>query len=43
MLSRLVAAISAAVLVVLLAPGPVAHLDHTCPKATSGIEHHCKK
>ena len=43
MLSRLVAAISAAVLVVLLAPGPVAHLDHHCAKATSGVEHHCKK
>jgi hypothetical protein len=43
MLSRLVAAISAAVLVVLLAPGQAAHLEHHCNKATSGIEHHCKK
>jgi hypothetical protein len=44
MLARLVAAVSAAVLVVLLVPGPVAQLDHhSCTKATSGLEHHCKK
>ncbi len=45
MLARLVAAVSAAVLVVLLAPGPIAQLDHhACTKATSGVEHHhCKK
>jgi hypothetical protein len=41
MLARLVAAVSAAVLLVLVAPGPVAHLHDSCPHATSPIENHC--
>jgi hypothetical protein len=41
MLSRLLAAVSAAVLLVLLVPGPAAHLNDSCAHATSQIQNHC--
>ncbi len=41
MRTRLVAAVCAAVFAVLLAPGPVVHLDHACANAGSAVQHHC--
>ena len=41
MLARLVAAVSAAVLLVLVVPGPAAHLNDSCAHAASQIANHC--
>jgi hypothetical protein len=40
MRARLIAAASAAVLVILLAPGPVVPHD-SCPHAGSAVQNHC--